>query len=32
LCSIGAGAVKTEIAQESLHCIATEVMPAFRQE
>lgn len=32
LCGIGAGAVKTEIAQESLHCIAAEVMPAFRQE
>ncbi len=32
LCAIGAGAVKTEIVQESLHCIATEVMPAFRQE
>lgn len=32
LCSVGAGAVKTEVAQESLRCIATEVMPAFRQE
>ncbi|BCB25520.1 luciferase [Sulfurimicrobium lacus] len=32
LCSVGAGAVKTEVAQESLRCIAAEVMPAFRQE
>lgn len=32
LCAVGTGAVKTEIVQESLRCIATEVMPAFRQE
>lgn len=32
LCAIGAGAVKTEVAQESMRCIAAEVMPAFRQE
>lgn len=32
LCAVGAGAVKTEVARESLHCIAEEVMPAFRQE
>jgi alkanesulfonate monooxygenase SsuD/methylene tetrahydromethanopterin reductase-like flavin-dependent oxidoreductase (luciferase family) len=32
LCAVGAGAVRTEIVQESLHCIATEVMPVFRQE
>lgn len=30
LCAIGAGAVKTEIAQESMRCIAEQVMPAFR--
>lgn len=32
LCSVGAGAVKSEVTRESLRCIATEVMPAFRQE
>lgn len=32
LCAVGAGAVRTEIMQESLRCIAEEVMPAFRQE
>lgn len=32
LCAIGAGAVKTELIQESMQCIATEVMPSFRQE
>lgn len=32
LCANGAGAVKTEVAQESLRCIATQVMPAFRQQ
>ncbi|MHB8847566.1 MAG: LLM class flavin-dependent oxidoreductase [Burkholderiales bacterium] len=30
LCAVGAGAVDTEIVQESLHCIAEEVMPALR--
>ena len=29
LSAIGAGAVKTEIAQESMRCIAERVMPAF---
>lgn len=32
LCAVGAGAVKTEIVQESIECIAKEVMPAFRQQ
>ena len=31
-CVVGAGAVETGIARESLRCIAKEVMPAFRQE
>ncbi|HET9113736.1 MAG TPA: LLM class flavin-dependent oxidoreductase [Burkholderiales bacterium] len=30
LCAVGAGAVDTAVAQESLHCLAEEVMPAFR--
>jgi len=30
LCAVGAGAVKTEIVQESMRCIAEHVMPAFR--
>jgi alkanesulfonate monooxygenase SsuD/methylene tetrahydromethanopterin reductase-like flavin-dependent oxidoreductase (luciferase family) len=31
LCAVGAGAVNTFIVQESMRCIAEEVMPAFRQ-
>ena len=30
LCSIGAGALPTEVVRESLECIATDVMPALR--
>lgn len=32
VCSIGAGAVKSDVVRESLRCIAADVMPAFRQE
>ena len=32
LCAVGAGAVDTEIVQESMHCLAEEVMPAFRSQ
>lgn len=31
LCGIGAGAVAADIARESMHCIAAEVMPHFAQ-
>ena len=31
LCSIGAGALPTEIVRESLECIATHLLPALRQ-
>ncbi len=30
LCAVGAGAVQTEIVQESMHCLAQDVMPALR--
>ncbi len=30
LCAVGAGALETGVVQESLHCIAEEIMPAFR--
>ena len=30
LCAVGAGALDTEIIQESMHCLASEVMPALR--
>ncbi|BBP00842.1 LLM class flavin-dependent oxidoreductase [Sulfuriferula nivalis] len=30
LCAVGAGAVPTEIVQESMHCLAQDVMPALR--
>lgn len=32
LCAIGAGAVETEVARESMQCIARHVMPAFKQD
>ena len=30
LCAVGAGALSTEVIQESMQCIAEDVMPAFR--
>jgi alkanesulfonate monooxygenase SsuD/methylene tetrahydromethanopterin reductase-like flavin-dependent oxidoreductase (luciferase family) len=30
LCAVGAGAVQTEIVQESMHCLSQDVMPALR--
>lgn len=30
LCAVGAGALPTEVIQESMHCIAEDVMPALR--
>ncbi|MHB1676670.1 MAG: LLM class flavin-dependent oxidoreductase [Sulfuriferula sp.] len=31
LCAVGAGALETDIVQESMRCIAEQVMPAFRE-
>ena len=30
LCAVGAGALSTEVIQESMQCIAEDVMPVFR--